>query len=64
MNQERRIKREISEIMTGMTHIERAHFIENIDAFLYTENRRISDSEQEALLKEKNQHVYSVVKVY
>ncbi len=58
----RRVKDEMSVIMNDQNQTERRDFIEEMDAFLYTLDRGISNREMEALLKEKNQQVY--FKVY
>lgn len=63
MNKENQVRKIISEVLNDKTQVERDRFIKDIDAFMYTENRKISDLEQEKLLREKNQQVYSV-KVY
>lgn len=63
MSKENQARQLISEVMNDKTQVERNRFIKDIDAFMYTENRRISDLEQEKLLREKSQQVYSV-KVY
>ena len=63
MYRENQVRQLISEIMNDKTQVERNRFIKDIDAFMYTENRRISDLEQERLLREKSQQVYTV-KVY
>lgn len=55
---ERRVRGELSLILSGKGSAERRNFIRDIKAFLYTESRRISDLEQEALLEQKNKHVY------
>ena len=60
---EKRIRNEVSAVLRSKTPPERRNFIKDIDAFMYTEARRIRDEEMEALLKEKNQQVYRV-KVY
>ncbi|MBA7531393.1 hypothetical protein ES705_23605 [subsurface metagenome] len=63
MNKENQVRELISEILNDKTQVERARFIKEIDAFMFTKNRDISDLEQEKLLREKDQQVYSV-KVY
>jgi len=57
---ELKVRSEISGILSDKSPTERNNFIRDMEAFLYTENRRIRDLEIEASLKEKNQHVYSV----
>lgn len=60
MNKENQVRQLISEIMNDKTQVERARFIKEMDAFMFTKNRHISDLEQEKLLREKDQQVYSV----
>lgn len=57
---ESRVRQELSAILSEREPSERRRFIRDMNAFLYTESRRIRDKEMEALLKEKNQQVYSV----
>ncbi|MEE9378852.1 MAG: hypothetical protein V3V33_12545 [Candidatus Lokiarchaeia archaeon] len=58
-NREIRIRTELSEILASKEPPNRKRFIRDINDFLYTENRKISDMEMEASLREKEQHVYS-----
>lgn len=55
---ERKVRSEISGILTEKSSVERERYARDLEAFLYTENRRIRDKEMEVLLKEKNQQVY------
>jgi len=55
---EKRVRSEISGILSEKSPIERERYARDLGAFVYTEIRRIRDKEMEALIKEKNQHVY------
>lgn len=57
---EKRVRQEISGILAEKSSSERRNYIKDMNAFMYTEARRIRDKEMEALLKERNQQVYSV----
>lgn len=60
MNREEKVKREISGILSEKSSVERERYARGLEAFVYTEIKRIRDKEMEALLKEKNQQVYRV----
>jgi len=57
---EREVREELSLILSDKAPTERKNFIRDMNAFLYTESRRIRDREMEALLKERSQQVYRV----
>lgn len=57
---EEKVLREISGILSEKSSVERERYARDLEAFVYTEIRRIRDLEQESLLKEKNQQVYRV----
>lgn len=57
---ERRVRGELSLILSDKSTSERRIFVRDLKAFLYTESRRIRDKEMEALLKERSQQVYKV----
>jgi len=58
MNRENRNRQEFSEVLTEKSSIERKNYPRELNAYIYTESKRISDKEMEILLKEKNQQVY------
>jgi len=58
MNRENRNRQEFSEVLTEKSSIERKNYARELNAYIYTESKRISDKEMEILLKEKNQQVY------
>jgi len=55
MNRERRVRQEISEILTEKNSIERERYAKELNAYLYTESKRIRDREIEESLKGKQQ---------
>lgn len=57
---EKKVRSEISGILSEKSSVERERYARDLEAFVYTEIRRIRDKEMEVLLKEKDQHVYRV----
>lgn len=57
---EKKVRSEISGILSELSSAEQERYARDLEAFVYTEIKRIRDKRMEALLKEKNQQVYSV----
>lgn len=57
---EKKVRSEISAILTEKSSVERMRYARDLEAFVYTEIKRIRDKEMEALLKEREQQVYRV----
>jgi len=58
--QERRVRNEISEILSSKDAVNRDKFVKELNDFLYTEVKKVNNAEMEMFLREKNQHVYII----